>query len=79
MVQDGQARDRSWLVFWLLDGLVGLVGVTYVTVKLVRHPEQVGVLDAVFDYGVCVAAVVVFALCYWALRQTSRERSSGER
>ncbi|MGP4018420.1 hypothetical protein [Saccharopolyspora sp. 5N708] len=79
MVRDGQPVDRSWRRFWLLDGTVGLVGIGYVTAKIVLYPEQVSTSDAVFNYGLCIAAVVVFALCYWGLRQSSRERARGKR
>jgi hypothetical protein len=74
-----RAGDRSWAVFWLIDGLIGLAAAGYVTVSGVRRQEPIAWWEPVVAYGGCLVLVGLLALCYWSLRQTSREKARGER
>ncbi|WP_370946708.1 hypothetical protein AB5J62_03810 [Amycolatopsis sp. cg5] len=69
----------DWKRFWVVDAVIGLAGVGYVTFELARSPGPVGFWPVFVGYGACVVLAGLVALCYFALRETAREKSRGER
>ncbi|GAA3990832.1 hypothetical protein GCM10022247_07080 [Allokutzneria multivorans] len=74
-----ESSDRSWSIFWLIDGAIGLAAACYVTIALFKQDKPIVWWHAALAYGACLAVVGVLALCYFALRQSGREKVLGER
>ncbi|WP_086824200.1 hypothetical protein [Allokutzneria sp. NRRL B-24872] len=74
-----RSSDRSWSVFWLIDGAIGFAAACYVTVALIRMDEPIVWWHAALAYGACLAVVGLLALCYFALSLSRQEKVLGER
>jgi hypothetical protein len=68
---------KGWKSFWVVDSLIFVALIAYVTGKIVSGPVELW--WAAVAYGVCFAMAGLLALCYWSLRETAREKARGER
>lgn len=68
---------EGWKPFWVVDTLICVGGIAYVTSKVISGPVEAWWIAVA--YGLCFAVPALLALCYWSLRETAREKARGER